>query len=102
MIKYGREREGLNVVYDQVGTPTYAKDLAKVILDIIPSAFLKSGVDLFHYSNCDIKPILTKEYPLPAQRPCFSVLNKSRIKEMYNIRIPYWSDSVKDCIQRLG
>ena len=122
MIKYGSERDGLNVVYDQVGTPTYAKDLAKAILDILPSALLKSGVDLFHYSNegvaswydfakvvitlssitCDIKPILTKDYPLPAQRPCFSVLNKSKIKEMYNIQIPYWSDSVKDCIQRLG
>ena len=122
MIKYGTEREGLNVVFDQVGTPTYAKDLAKAILDIIPFAMLKSGVDLFHYSNegvaswydfarlvialsdirCDIKPILTKEYPLPAPRPNFSVLNKSKIKETYNIGIPYWSDSVKDCIQRLG
>ena len=121
MIKYGIERDGLNVVFDQVGTPTYANDLAKVILEIIPSAFLKSGIDLFHYSNegvaswydfartviafsgisCDIKPILTKEYPLPAPRPCFSVLNKSKIKEMYKIKIPYWSDSVKDCMQRL-
>lgn len=122
MIKYGIERGTLSVVYDQVGTPTYAKDLAKAILDIIPAALLKSGVDLFHYSNegvaswydfakvvialsgisCDIKPILTKDYPLPAPRPCFSVLNKSKIKEMYNVGIPYWSDSVKDCIQRLG
>ncbi|MCX6239377.1 MAG: dTDP-4-dehydrorhamnose reductase [Bacteroidia bacterium] len=121
MIKYGIERDGLNVVFDQVGTPTYANDLAKVILEIIPSAFLKSGIDLFHYSNegvaswydfartviafsgisCDIKPILTKEYPLPAPRPCFSVFNKSKIKEMYKIKIPYWSDSVKDCMQRL-
>lgn len=122
MIKYGTERDGLNVVYDQVGTPTYAKDLAKAILDIIPSASLKPGVDLFHYSNegvaswydfartvialsginCDIKPILTEEYPLPAPRPCFSVLNKSKIKKTYKIEIPYWSDSVKDCIRRLG
>lgn len=121
MIKYGIEREELNVVFDQVGTPTYAKDLAKVILDIIPSACLKFGVDLFHYSNegvaswydfaktvithsgisCEIKPILTKDYPLPAPRPCFSILNKSKIKEVYKINIPYWSDSVKDCIQRL-
>ena len=121
MIKYGIERNELSVVYDQVGTPTYARDLAKAILDIIPSALQKSGIDLFHYSNegvaswydfartvialsgisCEIKPILTKDYPLPAPRPCFSVLNKSKIKEIYKIKIPYWIDSVKDCIQRL-
>jgi len=121
MVRYGIEREELNVVFDQVGTPTYAKDLAKVILDIIPSALQKSGTDIFHYSNegvaswydfaktviafsgisCKIKAILTKDYPLPAPRPCFSVLDKSKIKEAYKIKIPYWSDSVKDCIQRL-
>ena len=122
MTKYGIEREELNVVYDQVGTPTYARDLAKAILDIIPLAIQHSGTDLFHYSNegvaswydfakiiiafsgicCDIKPILTKDYPLPAPRPCFSVLSKSKVKDIYKIKIPYWSDSVKDCIQRLG
>jgi len=122
MIKYGIEREELKVVYDQVGTPTYARDLAKAILDIIPFAYQKSGTELFHYSNegvsswydfakiiiafsginCNIKPILTEDYPLPATRPCFSVLNKSKIKKIYKINIPYWSDSVKDCIQRLG
>jgi dTDP-4-dehydrorhamnose reductase len=122
MIKYGNERDELKVVFDQVGTPTYARDLAKAILDIIPSALQHSGTDLFHYSNegvaswydfakfvidfkginCIVKPILTREYPLPATRPFYSVLNKSKIKEMYNITIPYWSDSVKDCIKRLG
>ena len=122
MTKYGIERDELKVVYDQVGTPTYARDLAKAILDIIPSAAQHSGTELFHYSNegvaswydfakiviafsginCNIKPILTEEYPLPATRPCFSVLNKSKIKDAYKITIPYWSDSVKDCIQRLG
>jgi len=122
MTKYGIERAELKVVYDQVGTPTYARDLAKTILDIIPTASQQSGTELFHYSNegvvswydfakfviafsginCNIKPILTKEYPLPAVRPYFSVLNKAKIKETYNISIPYWSDSVKDCIQRLG
>ena len=121
MIKYGTEREELNVVFDQVGTPTYAKELAKVILDIIPLELQRSGIEIFHYSNegvtswydfaktildfsgisCNIKPILTKDYPLPASRPCFSVLNKSKIKEMYKIMIPYWSDSLKDCIVRL-
>jgi len=122
MIRYGNERDELNVVFDQVGTPTYARDLARTILDIIPQALQHSGTELFHYSNegvaswydfartviafsginCEIKPILTKDYPLPAPRPCFSVLNKSKIKETYNIRIPYWSDSVKHCIDRLG
>lgn len=121
MIKYGTRGEELNVVFDQVGTPTYARDLAKVILDIIPSALQKAGTELFHYSNegvaswydfartviafsgiqCEIKPILTKEYPLPAPRPCYSVLNKSKIKETYKISIPYWGDSIHDCIQRL-
>ena len=122
MTKYGIERDELKVVFDQVGTPTYARDLAKAILDIIPSAAQHSGTELFHYSNegvaswydfakiviafsginCNIKPILTEEYTLPATRPCFSVLNKSKIKDAYKITIPYWSDSVKDCIQRLG
>jgi dTDP-4-dehydrorhamnose reductase len=121
MIKYGIERKELKVVFDQIGTPTYARDLAKAILGIIPSAIKYSGTDLFHYSNegvaswydfaktiiafsginCNIKPILTRDYPSPTPRPCFSVLNKSKIKEKYNIDIPYWSDSVKDCIQRL-
>ena len=121
MMKYGKEREELKVVFDQVGTPTYARDLAKAILDIIPSAIQHSGIDLFHYSNegvaswydfativiafsgisCNIKPILTKDYPSPTPRPWFSVLNKSKIKEKYSIEIPYWIDSVKDCIRRL-
>jgi dTDP-4-dehydrorhamnose reductase len=121
MIKYGTERDELRVVYDQIGTPTYAKDLAKAVLDIIPYATKKTGVEIFHYSNegvaswydfaiaimnyagisCRIKPITTKEYPLPAPRPCYSVLNKSKIKDSYKIDIPYWVDSVKDCINRL-
>lgn len=121
MIRYGIERKELRVVFDQVGTPTYARDLAKVILDIIPVALPGSGTDLFHYSNegvaswydfaktviaysgvnCDVNPILTIDYPLPAARPCFSILNKSKIKEVYKVKIPYWSDSVKDCIERL-
>jgi dTDP-4-dehydrorhamnose reductase len=122
MMKYGIERDTLNVVFDQIGTPTYARDLAKVILDIIPLAINISGTNLYHYSNegvaswydfartviafsgirCEIYPILTENYPLPAQRPFYSVLNKSKIKETFKIKIPYWSDSVKDCIQRLG
>lgn len=121
MIKYGTERDELNVVSDQIGTPTYARDLAKAILDIIPVANLQSGINLYHYSNegvaswfdfaymimafaqinCKVNPIQTKDYPVKAVRPGFSVLNKSKIKETFKINIPYWSDSVKDCILRL-
>ncbi len=121
MIKYGTEREELNVVSDQVGTPTYGRDLARAVLDIIPIASKQSGIRLFHYSNegiaswydfahaiityagitCKIKPIMTKDYPAHAVRPCFSVLNKSKFKETFDIRIPYWMDSVSDCIQKL-
>jgi dTDP-4-dehydrorhamnose reductase len=121
MMKYGEERDELNVVFDQVGTPTYARDLAKAMLDIVPLSLEHTGTELFHYSNegvaswydfaktiiafsgltCEIKPILTKDYPLPAPRPFFSVLDKSKIKETFKIKIPYWSDSVKACIQRL-
>jgi len=121
MIKYGTERDELRVVFDQVGTPTYARDLAKVILDILPSSIHQSGINLFHYSNegvtswfdfaqtiitlsginCLVKPILTKDYPVSAVRPCFSVFNKSKIKETFDLTIPYWIDSVKDCLERL-
>lgn len=121
MIKYGTEREELNVVFDQIGTPTYARDLAKAILDIIPLANQQKGIHLFHYSNegvaswydfaqtiitfsgihCAVKPIQTKDYPAHAIRPSFSVLNKTKIRNTFNISIPYWRDSVQDCILRL-
>ena len=121
MIRYGKEREELSVVFDQIGTPTYARDLAKVILDIIPKTVANSGTNLYHYSNegvaswydfakfvigfngidCRVKPILTKDYPLPAPRPSYSVLDKSKIKETFNIEIPYWVSSVEACIKRL-
>jgi len=121
MMKYGMERKELNVVFDQIGTPTYARDLARTILDIVPLAIQQSGTELFHYSNegvaswydfattvitvsgigCKINPIPTKDYPLPAPRPYFSVLNKAKIKDNFKITIPYWRDSVIDCIQRL-
>ena len=121
MLKYGLERDELKVVFDQIGTPTYAKDLAKAILDILPTAIQNDKVRTYHYSNegvcswydfareimeadrisCNVKPILSKDYPLPAHRPFYSVLDKSKIKECFNIEIPYWKDSVKDCIERI-
>lgn len=121
ILRVGGEKKELNVVFDQIGTPTYAKDLSKAILDIIPRASKQNGVELFHYSNegvaswydfaksivsiagldCQIKPILSKDYPVSAPRPSFSVLCKSKIKETYGISIPYWLDSVNDCMGRL-
>jgi len=121
MIKYGRERDALNVVFDQAGTPTYARDLAKAILVILPQAMASGNTGIFHYSNegvtswydfakaihelagisCRVSPISTKEYPLPAVRPYFSVLDKSLIKNSFALEIPYWRDSLKECIKRL-
>jgi dTDP-4-dehydrorhamnose reductase len=122
MMKYGKERGQLNVVFDQTGTPTYARDLAKAILDIITKKPAINGVEVFHYSNegvtswydfalaiiefsgitCKIIPIETKDYPLPAVRPFYSVFNKAKIKQRFNIEIPYWKDSLKVCIGRMA
>ena len=121
ILKYGKERGNLNVVYDQIGCPSYAKDLAAAILEIIPKLTDHEGVEIFHYTNegvaswydfakaiiafsgikCIINPIETKDYPLPAERPFYSVLNKAKFKERFGIEIPYWRDSLEDCINRL-
>lgn len=121
MMKYGKERDTLNVVFDQVGTPTYAHDLAKAILDILPVAMTAEDIEIYHYSNegvaswydfakaihlfanisCKVNPIPTRDYPLPAERPFYSVLDKSKIKKKFNIEIPYWRNSAKHCIDRL-
>lgn len=121
MLRLGSERESLNVIYDQVGAPTYARDLAHTILTIIPR--LSHGdVEIFHYANegvlswfdfakeimkmaklpCKINPIQTWQYPTPAKRPYYSLLNKNKIKERYGIEIPYWKDSLKECLVKLG
>jgi dTDP-4-dehydrorhamnose reductase len=121
ILKYGKERGMLNVVFDQIGCPTYAKDLAKAILTIIPEFKDHEGVEIFHYANegvaswydfaraiimfsgirCRINPIETKDYPLPAARPFYSVLNKTKFKERFKLEIPYWKDSLEECIKRL-
>ncbi len=113
MIRLGTEREELSVVYDQVGTPTYAKDLAEVMIHIIKAHSIDYGI--YHYSNegvaswydfakaifdghdiaINLKPILSKEYPMPAERPKFSVLDKTKLKETFGISIPHWRDSLK-------
>ena len=121
MLRLGRERESLGVIFDQVGTPTYARDLAQAILEIAPK--IKSeNVEIYHYSNegvlswydfakaimemtetgCRIDPIETKAYPTPAQRPHYSLLNKAKIKEKFNIEIPYWKEGLDVCLKRMG
>ena len=121
MLRLGKEKESLNVIFDQVGTPTYAKDLAITILNIIPQID-NQKVEIYNYSNegvlswydfakeimkmaklnCKINPIETYQYPTPAKRPHFSLLNKNKIKSTFNIEIPYWKDGLDDCLRRLG
>jgi dTDP-4-dehydrorhamnose reductase len=120
MLKLGAEREELKIIADQVGTPTYAIDLANVILHIIESQSRAYG--LYHYSNegltswydfakCIFKlsgtkvnahPVPTSEYVTKAVRPKFSVMDKSKIKKTFGIEIPYWQDSLEACIKALG
>jgi dTDP-4-dehydrorhamnose reductase len=125
MLRLGNERDELGVIYDQVGTPTNACDLAKICLDILAyskEANINSKGNLYHFSNegvcswydfsiaimalgkvnCQVKPIETKDYPTPAKRPHFSVLNKSKIKNDFEIDIPYWRDSLAKCILKLN
>lgn len=121
MLKLGKEKESLGVIFDQVGSPTYAKDLAKTILDVLPK-IENSKVEVYNYSNegvlswydfakeimkmaklkCKINPIETFQYPTPAKRPHYSLLNKKKIKERFNLEIPYWKDGLDDCLKRLG
>ena len=121
MLRLGKERDSLGVIFDQVGTPTYARDLAKTILDIIP-LIQNSKVNIYNYSNegvcswydfakeimrmakidCQVDPIETKEYPTPAKRPHYSLLSKTKIKNEFNIMIPYWKDSLDTCLRTSG
>ena len=121
MLRLGKEKEELGVIFDQIGTPTYAKDLAKIILDIVPQID-NQKVEIYNYSNegvlswydfakeimkmaklnCKVKAIETYQYPTPAKRPHFSLLNKNKIKSTFNIEIPYWKDGLDDCLRRLG
>ena len=121
MLRLGKERNELGVIVDQIGTPTYAGDLAKAILDICPKLNFKN-VEIYHYSNegvCSwfdfakaifgisdmknrVNAIETWQYPTAAKRPLFSLLNKRKIKEKFNLEIPHWRDSLVDCFQRLN
>lgn len=119
MLKLGRERSELGVVADQVGTPTYARDLAQAILQILQKGivpgvyhFTNEGVAswydftkaihrLAHVTGCVVKPLHAEEYPTPATRPHYSILDKTKIKQTYGIEIPHWEDSLAECIQKL-
>lgn len=119
MIRLGKEKPALGVIFDQIGTPTYARDLAVAIF-----AAINKGIEpgIYHFSNegviswydftkaihriagittCQVRPLHTEEYPTPAARPHYSVLDKSKIKETYGIEIPYWEESLAECISKL-
>lgn len=121
MMNLTSTRTELKVVFDQVGTPTYAYDLAETIYNIIVKRqFDKTGI--YHYTNegvcswydfalkiaemvgntgCKIRPCLSHEFPTPVTRPSYSVLDKAKIKETFDIEIPYWTDSLRKCIDRM-
>lgn len=120
MMRLMSERNEINVVSDQIGSPTYAADLAKTILDIIASGKWESGI--YHYSNegkiswyefavaikeltgsnCSINPIPTSAYPTPAKRPHYSLLDKERIKAVFQITVPSWKSSLQRCIAAIS
>lgn len=119
MIRLGKERPELGVIFDQIGTPTYAGDLAKAIMAVVEKGIMPG---IYHFSNegviswydftkaihrlagittCHVRPLHTAEYPTSANRPHYSVLDKTKIKTVYGIEIPYWEESLKDCIKKL-
>ena len=119
MIRLGKEKEQLGVIFDQIGTPTYAGDLANAIMTVINKGIVPG---VYHFSNegtiswydftkaihriagintCKVNPLHTEEYPTPAARPHYSVLDKTKIKQTYGIEVPYWEDSLADCIAKL-
>lgn len=123
MLKLGKEKEILHVVFDQVGTPTSAADLAHAIMIICTNidAEGKNYGGIYHYSNegvcswydfaveimelaglkCKVIPITTDQYPLPAKRPAYSVLNKNKIKSLFGLEIPHWKKSLKELLLKL-
>lgn len=124
MLRLGRERGKLNVVFDQIGSPTYARDLAGALLEIVRIAQENPEKDfggIYHYSNegacswydfaiaifalsgvsCSVAPIRSSAYPTPAKRPPFSLLDKTKIKDTFQFSVPYWRDGLQHCLERL-
>ena len=119
MIRLGHEKPELGVIFDQIGTPTYARDLARVIMTAVNQG-IRPGI--YHFSNegvtswydftkaihrlagittCRVRPLHTAEYPTPAARPHYSVLDKTKIKQTYGIDVPYWEESLAECIEHI-
>lgn len=122
MMNLTATKPALNVVFDQCGTPTYAGDLAALIIFIITERKYEGNTGIYHYSNegvcswydftvkiaelagntdCDIQPCHSDEFPSPVKRPAYSVLDKTKVKETFGVRIPYWTDSLKKCMTTL-
>ena len=122
MLNLTSTKSQLKVVFDQTGTPTYAYDLAKAIVEIVESKKYEGNEGIYHYSNegvcswydftkmiaemaghteCDIQPCHSSEFPSKVVRPSYSVLDKSKIKAVFDLTIPYWTDSLRICIQNI-
>ncbi len=122
MLNLTAAKPQLKVVFDQVGTPTYAGDLANVIFDIVENRKFEGNDGIYHFSNegvcswydftkkiasiaghdgCDIEPCHSDEFPSPVKRPAYSVLDKTKIKETFGIKIPYWVDSLEKCMKNI-
>ncbi len=123
MLNLTASKPQLKVVFDQVGTPTYAYDLAKSIFDIIEQRKYEGNTGIYHYSNegvcswfdftkmiaeycghtaCDIQPCHSDEFPSPVKRPAFSVLDKTKVKDTFGVSVPYWTDSLKKCLSNMN
>lgn len=123
MLNLTATKPQLKVVFDQVGTPTYAYDLAKVIYEIISNRKFEGNDGIYHYSNegvcswydftkmiaeyaghtkCEIHPCHSEEFPSPVKRPAYSVLDKTKIKATFGVEIPYWTESLKNCMRNIG
>jgi len=119
MLRLGRERQELGVIFDQIGTPTYARDLARAIFaaidhGVVPGIyhFTDEGVTSWYdftkaihrlagITTCHVRPLHTSEYPTPARRPHYSVLDKTKIKQTYGLDIPHWEESLEECIRMM-
>ncbi len=122
MLNLTATKPAIKVVFDQVGTPTYALDLATAIVDIVSARKYEGRSGVYHYSNegvcswydftkmiaeysaqtaCDVQPCHSDEFPSPVTRPSYSVLDKTKIKDTFGVRVPYWTDSLKLCIKNI-
>lgn len=122
MLHLTQTKEEVKVVFDQVGTPTYAADLARVILYVIAKGMLEGNDGIYHYSNegvaswfdfayaiadyaghldCEVRPCHSDEFPSPVQRPAYSVLDKSKVKDTFGVYIPYWKDALFECMTQM-